>query len=173
MLIIDSGNGNGRGQRIAGLAVSGGPFRTQLVGSADEARQHLERDLFRLVYLVPSGKETEPFIRVLRQEHPETAVMVEYGGADPLAAVKLLAAGADHVFTGPYDTRGFAVQAAVAIERRQMCREDQFCASSLEQRAAMRERELATVRREIDQTFVSTIRSFVGLLETMNVNPDW
>lgn len=138
------------------------------LNSAQTALEQLEQEPVRLVFFdldIPDMKPDE-FLIILKEKHPEIAVVLISESGDVHDAVRMIALGVDDILIGPVDMARLSFIIPVAVEKHRIAYENRIKCNDLEREIENRTREFESTRQELDLNNIDTIKSFVGLLET-------
>ena len=136
--------------------------------SAQAALEQLQQEPVQLVFFdfdIPDMKPEE-FLNILKEKHPETAVVLISESGNVRDAVRMITLGVDDIIYEPVDIARLSLIIPVAVEKHRIAYENRIKCNDIERDIENRTREFESIRQELDLNNIDTIKSFVGLLET-------
>ncbi len=135
--------------------------------SAVDALHRMKDQDFSLVIsdVMMPGMSGLEFLRVAREENPETAFIMITGLMDIGTAVDSLRLGAFDFITKPFDLTSIRRAADRALERRRLVIENRFYREELERKVRERTRELNEALCDVEESYKITLEALVTALD--------
>lgn len=164
LLVVDDDEGV---RRIVAELLSDEGYEASTAESAHDALAQMAEGPFPLVITDLKMPEVDglEFLRALRQEHPDTAVIMMTGYGQVASAVEALKLGAADYLTKPIRVNHLSASVLRALDRRRLELESRSYQSDLE--AAVREKtaEVERAYQEIGEVYRLTLEALVTALD--------
>jgi putative nucleotidyltransferase with HDIG domain len=164
LLVVDDDEGV---RRIVAELLSDEGYEPSTAESAQDALAQMADGPFPLVITDLKMPEVDglEFLRALRQEHPDTAVIMMTGYGQVASAVEALKLGAADYLTKPIRVNHLSASVLRALDRRRLELESRNYQSDLE--AAVREKtaEVERAYQEIGEVYRLTLEALVTALD--------
>jgi len=165
-IVIVDGDGN----RCESLkrAVVGAGYTVASADDPEKALHLLVHDPADLLFVdaVFFDGDADDFSGTVRSRYPETAIVILADTMDGVDPSEAFSRGFDDVRLRAGVESDLAFYIPLTIERRRLQVESGVRIDELEARAERNEQEFRATRQELDQNYIDTIKTFIGLLET-------
>jgi len=164
LLIVDDDDSV---RRIVAEILSEEGYLPSIAASVEEACELLAKETFELVITDIKMPKTDglTFLRILREQYPQTGVIMMTGYGQIESAVEALKLGASDYLTKPIRVNNLSASVLRALDNRHLSLENQEYQKSLEGAVAHKTIELEKAYAEISETYKLTLEALVTALD--------
>jgi putative nucleotidyltransferase with HDIG domain len=154
-------------RRIVAEILSEDGYVSKIAASVDEACGFLQEETFELVITDIKMPQTDglSFLKILREQYPQTSVIMMTGYGQIESAIEALKMGASDYLTKPIRVNNLCASVLRALENRYLNLENEEYQRSLEGTVAHKTIELERAYAEISETYKLTLEALVTALD--------
>lgn len=154
-------------RRIVAEILKDEGYEPTTAASVDEGLERMRQSPYPLVItdIKMPDRDGLWFLRALRREHPDTAVIMMTGYGQVDSAVDALKYGASDYLTKPIRVNHLSASVLRALDRRRLILENQAYQRGLEGAVAEKTREVEAAYAEISETYRLTLEALVTALD--------